>query len=121
MELEQSRLDQARELAKLKDQKDMAIQGQESYKAILQRIQKQQSVQIEEFPSPYSFGNRVNSQEAERLPTVTDEMGIVEQTGDATVKNKSSTNLIDGFREARESVKTRGKSFTGTRLAKKEE
>lgn len=46
-------------VAKLKSQLEDALQGQESYKSLVQRIQ-QQKVVNEEFNSPFSFGDQVS-------------------------------------------------------------
>ena len=56
-ELELLRLESQRQNVHLQSQKDDALQGQESYKALLKRIQMQRNVS-DQFHSPYSFGDK---------------------------------------------------------------
>ena len=114
-ELEQTKLENARQITQLKNQKEDAIQGQESYKSLLQRIQHQQSV-AQEFQSPYSFGNRALSQEPERAEALTNEIMITEQHSESLNQEKE----LETFKDAVVSVNKRVKSITGTGRARKE-
>ena len=114
-ELEQTKLENGRQITQLKNQKEDAIQGQESYKSLLQRIQHQQSV-AQEFQSPYSFGNRAMSQEPERAEALTNEIMITEQHSESLNQEKE----LETFKDAVVSVNKRVKSITGTGRARKE-